>query len=253
LVWFCGCTKPVQTSTAPDVPIEGIRIEDVAPSTPSVTPVRIVFRILSFDVASDQYEKVLDTFNKLGGKEITFVNYETFRGNNFNAAFGKSDEWPDVADVLSQIKAQRTTTENLIVYDDRGDDIVSMLVDSGGVVTFLEPNGSEITDEFSPGRFAWVLRARPVASIRGVAQLEMRPVYRLGIDSYISRLARFRDMRPFDGGSFGLKMSAGDFLLLGPGRIDKSAQVNLSTMLFTSPKDPSAARIYMIGCVGVGD
>ena len=77
-------------------------------------------------------------------------------------------------------------------------------------------------------------------------------MYRFGADSFISKLADYRNVIPFDGGAFGLKMSSGEFVLLGTTSRSED-KMTLSNLLFSKPQDNSVVLLYMIGCMRVGD
>ena len=195
---------------------------------------------------------MLQAFATLDTKSIRFVNRESFTANGFTVGFGRTLNWKSVSGILSQINAIRGETNNLVVYDDSGDDFAVGMLESQQNISFFDTKGKEVASDFMPGRFSWTLRARPHASVRGVVQLEIRPMYRFGTHSFVRRLADYRNVIPFDGGAFGLKMSSGEFVLLGTtGRSED--KITLSNLLFSKPQDNSVVLLYMIGCMRVGD
>jgi hypothetical protein len=250
---ICGCQPAEQKKPPkPEVSIEGITIKDLKPADTTKLPPRIVFRIFTFEVPAEKVQTMLQAFATLDTKSMRFVNRESFDANGFKVGFGRTLNWKTVSGILSQIGAVREETKNLVVYDDSGDDFVVAILESQQNISFFDTRGREGASDFMPGRFSWTLRARPSASVRGVVQLEIRPQYRFGADSFISRLADYRNVIPFDGGAFGLKMSSGEFVLLGTtGR--SAEKITLSNLLFSKPQDNSVVLLYMIGCVGIGD
>ena len=251
LTTLCGCQVPEEPAPEqPEVPVEGITIKDIQATDTAEMPDRVVFRVFTFEFADDQVDKLQAAFEGLDLRPIRFVNQDAFLGNDFAVGYGRTDDWQSASKVLAEIKAIRKETKNLVVYDGSGDDIAVGMLQSAQSVSFVGVDGKAVEAEFMPGRFSWTLRARPDAAFRGVAHVEMRPVYRFGLDSFISRLADYREITPLDGGGFGFKISSDDFILLAPTAAVKGP-LTLSNILFVSPENDSALRVYMIGCVRV--
>lgn len=250
---FCGCFQLSKTDVAEEIdPIEGLTVKDIKPIDPVELPHRILFRVFIFEIPAGRVKEFSEVFDKLNRKSIRFVDSSAFEANEFATGLGRAENWQDVALKLDKAKAERKEIKKLLLFGDSENDITVALLNNVQRVSFVGTNSKEIDQEFMPGTFSWTIRARPTPSMRGVAQVEIRPLYRIGGNNYISRLAKFRNVIPLDAAAFGLNMSSGDFILIAPTTpCDK--KITLKNMLFSSPQDDSVARVYMIGCVRVGD
>lgn len=227
-------------------------MKDLSPIETVELPQRTLFRVFVFEISIDRLLDFQQVFEPLDSESLRFVDSKAFEANNFIAAMGSAQNWQGVAAVLDKLKAERKEIKRLVIYGDSENDIVVTTLSSSQRVSFYGNNGKSVDREFLAGRFSWTIRARPTPSMRGVAQVEIRPIFRMGADSYISRLAQFRNLMPLDPAAFALKMSKGDFVLLAPTRVPDN-NLTLNRLLFASPEKDSVVRVYMVACLGVGD
>lgn len=252
-VTFCGCFQPAKPEATEDILLlEGLTVQDIQPIDPVDLPHRILFRAFVFEVPSDRVREFNKVFDKLNRERIRFVDSAAFEANGFVAGLGRAESWQDVALMVDKVKAKSKEIKRLMIYGDSENDIAVALLNNTQRVSFVGTDQKEIDRKFVPGTFSWTIRARPTPSMPGVAQVEIRPLYRIGGDNYISRLAQFRNVMPLDAAAFGLKMSSGDFILMAPAKPCDN-KVTLKNLLFSSPLDDSMSRVYMVGCVRVGD
>jgi len=244
-------------------------------------PPQIQFRIFSFEIGIDQVPALRKGFSQIGAGQLHFADGRAFQANGFLAACGTGDNVARISMLLDRVQARRTETRNLVVYDDAGDDISTTMLNLRQEVTWKRSDGKIAKDVFSPGRFAWMLKAAPVPDIRGVTQVRMLPVYRIGVDNFLTYLARLRSYAPFDFAAFDMQMNPGDFILLGSlGEPDADGTVGgdgvasgdrpeeqadstgadtppqpltLNRLLFQPPEKPWVVNLYLIVCVRVGD
>lgn len=280
LVGFCGCWE---TQQKPDrILIGDIKVGDLEPTDPVHLPRQIHFRIFSFEVPIDKTPMLQQVFSELDTGQLRFAEAAAFQANGFLAGFGTGEKVNKVSILLERVEARRKATRNLLVYDDAGDGFSVTMLNSKEEVCWKRSDGKVAKDVFSVGRFAWMLKAAPVPNIRGVAEVRILPVYRMGTDSFLTYLARMRDYTPFDVGAFNLRMSRGDFVLLGsrggpqaPGKPaagdqpeaanqpnawdipaeadEQPLELTLNRLLFYPPDKPWVINLYMILCAGVGD
>ena len=280
LVSFCGCQKAEQTPGR--TPIERIRLKDLEPVDHGNLPQQIRFRILRFEVPADQIATLQKGFSQFDTAQLSFTERQAFQANGFLAGFGTNENIGGLSVLLERVQARRRETRNLLVYDDAGDDISMTMLNSKEEVSWKRANGKVAKDIFSAGRFSWMLKAAPIPDIRGVAQVRILPVYRRGIDNFLTYLARMRGYAPFDFGAFDVKMNPGDFVLLGslgepetpakpaagdqpeaadqpnardiPAEADEQLlELTLNRLLFYPPDKPWVINLYLVLCTGVGD
>jgi len=168
----------------------------------------------------------------------------------------------------------------LIVFDNTGDAISVVWVDPGQTIFYFGEDGS--VGGLSPGMGELILqlKAEPVPEVRGAAQVVIQPVFRQGMEGGLGRLAGRdeNDEKVFSFARFTLKMSDGDFILLGPSEYKKDKTL-LSGLFFAGrgdfllrKKPPQQekqkvstgdnyvlqrniplVRMYLIVCMKVGD
>ncbi|MCD6395228.1 MAG: hypothetical protein J7M40_17220 [Planctomycetes bacterium] len=270
LVSFCGCQKAEQSPARASV--DGIKLKDLEPVDPGNLPPQIRFRIFRFEVHTDWISSLQQGFSQFDTTQLNFAQLPAFQANGFLVGFGTNEHMGGLSILLEKIQARRKETRNLLVYDDAGDDISVAMLNSKKEVSWKVADGKVSKDVFSPGRFSWMLKAAPVPDIRGVAQVRMLPVYRMGTDGFLTYLARMRSYTPFDFGAFDVRMNPGDFVLLGslgepeapakPAADDqpeaaeadkKPPDLTLNRLLFYPPEKPWAINLYLVLCTGVGD
>ncbi len=274
LVGFCGCSEIQQEPAR--VPIGDIKLGDLQPADPVRLPSQINFKIFSFEVPIDRTSVLQQGFSELDTGQLRFAEAAAFKANGFLAGSGTSENGDKVSILLEKVQARRKATRNLLVYDDTGDVFSVTMLSSKDEVSWKGSDGKVAKDVFSVGRFAWMVKASPVPNIRGVAAVRILPVYRMGADNFLTYLARMRNYTPFDVGAFGLRMSPGDFVLLGSrgeaqasdkaaagdqpepldildGPGEQPLELTLNRLLFYQPEKPWVINLYMILCVGVGD
>jgi hypothetical protein len=270
LVSFCGCQKAEQTPGRTSV--DGIWLRDIEPVDHSNLPLQIRFRVFRFEVPTDRIATLQQDFSQFDTAQLSFAEQQAFQANGFLAGFGTDEHMGGISALLEKVQARRKETRNLLVFDDAGDDISSTMLNSKEEVSWKLAGGKVAKDVFSHGRFSWMLKAAPVPDIRGVAQVRMLPVYRMGADGFLTYLARMRSYTPFGFGAFDVRMNPGDFVLLGSlGEPDASGkpavddqpeaaeadkqplELTLNRLLFYPPEKAWAINLYLILCLGVGD
>ena len=262
LVSFCGCQKAEQ-SPAPS-PIDGIKLRDLKSVDHGKLPPQIRFRIFRLEVPANQVATLQQGFSQFDTASLSFAERRAFQVNGFLAGFGTNEHMSGLSSLLEKVQARRKVTRNLLVYDDAGDDISVAMLNSKEDVSWKLANGKVAKKVFSPGRFSWMLKAAPVPDIRGIAQVRILPIYRMGTDDFLTYMARMRSYAPFDFGAFDVRMNPGDFVLLGslgePDAPTKAAEADeqplaltLNRLLFSQPNKPLVINLYLILCTGVDD
>ncbi len=262
LVSFCGCQNTEQPPGR--TLIDRIKLKDLEPVDISNLPPQLRFRIFRLEVPADQIATLQQGFSQFDTAQLSFAEQRAFQANGFLAGFGTNEHIGGLSVLLERVQARRKQTRNLLVYDDAGDDISVTILKSKEDVSWKLAGGKVTKEAFPAGRFSWMLKAAPVPDIRGVAQVRILPVYRMGIDNFLTYLARMRSYAPFDFGAFDVRMNPGDFVLLGslgepkapakPAEADEQPlELTLNRLLFYPPEKPWAINLYLFLCTGVGD
>ena len=165
-----------------------------------------------------------------------------------------------------------------MVFNDDGDDIPVAKAKAGQTISYNDIDG--ITTETAPDNGLFVLRikAKPIARLRDTAEVDIRPVCKRGKRGTVALLTEKLKNKEvvFDSTAVKLRMSEGDFVLLGPKKYYPQ-QMPLSNLFFTlrgnfffprtsmeqadekTPSDKAAKwhkdipllRLYMIVCTRV--
>ena len=105
-------------------------------------------------------------------------------------------------------------------------------------------------ESLGPGRLALRIGAGKITGARGVCSVSVSPVFVPPMTSSIPQLAARAkaDEFVFSATGFGLRMSPGDFLLLGPEKYSHG-QMTLSGYFFSRPA-PSGGRMFLVSSSG---
>jgi len=277
-IWLTGCEKP--KNTAAQTALSGIKISDIAPTAGDRLGPEIVFQIYTFEFPAERVLELERFFANLRLQPFSFANYKAFKANGFSAGFGRGREWNSVAQQLRRTEARETSSNTLIVFDNTGDPIGIVWVDAGQTILYFGEDGSVGGLSLGMGRLILQLKAEPVPEVRGAAKVVIQPVFHRGMEGGLGRLAGIEkiDEKVFSFARFTLKMSDGDFVLLGPSEYKKDKTL-LSGLFFAwsgdflvrkkppqqekqnvSAKDNYVlqrniplVRMYLIVCMKVGD
>ena len=248
---ICGCNEP-QQEPAPD-PLAGITINDLAPTTPEQIPPQITFHVLLFEMPAENSYLIEQIFGGLYQRPIHFVDYGMFQANALLVGFGRTDMWNRVAQKLIQGKAEKMIVGTLIIFDEIGENIAAVPVSHEQTIFYTDAENNLVGHSLLDGFLVWNIRARPFGSVGGVAQVNIEPVFRSGMDILFARVGEKNkpDTNEFAFAGFDLQMTIGDFVILGPAEY-QSDQITLSSLFFTPQKDEPVIRFYLIVCTGVG-
>lgn len=231
MVILSGCTDPVQPPAGNSR--TKIKLKDISPSTKQSLPPDINFQFITFQMPADEFPLLQQAFNSLRKTNFLFSDYFAFEANGFAAGFGRNQMWTPVASTLQQAETKRISTNNLIIYDDTPFDIFVSEILEEKTVFHSGADNSVIGTSLADGVLAWRISARHAPILKSVANVGIQPIFSSGFNSQISRLTGVKKTEQvvFEPMSFELKMRAGDFVLLGPGKYEKD-ELTLSSLFF---------------------
>lgn len=237
---FCllaGCAKPEKE------PIwETVKIGDLAPSSSDEQPQATLLKTINFDlhifeVPAENLSKLDDIWQMLYIRPLRFNDYRAFGKNSFSARFGQIQRWEKIQELLLAADAQQITKVTLFLSDGQVQTITVIGLDSPRTVYFTSINGSREGANIGPGILALRVKAKNVPGFKGVCDLTAHPVFSLPIKNAVPQLSnrvKFREF-PFIAAAFGLNMSPGDFVMLGPKEYI-SDQTDLCGLFFSNPQ-----------------
>ncbi len=270
-----GCREPEQNGT--EALLDGIKIGDLRPTTSRSLPPEVHFMIFTFEMPAENFSLIEDIYERIQIKPLRFVNQDAFVANGFSAGFGRREMWNKISGRLELAKARKAATNTLMIFDEEGNEIAVAMVGPERTVFYTDVDGSVKGVSLIDGRFALGIKARPIAGIRGLAEVKIEPMFRPNVDNTIRQLVgRQKDERVvFESMSLNLKMGNSDFVLLGPRRYEPG-EMTLGNMFFvfrgdfilpepseekkgevtitrsvTLKKDIALIRLYLIVCTRV--
>ncbi|MHC4215962.1 MAG: hypothetical protein ACYSWP_21640, partial [Planctomycetota bacterium] len=235
--WAGGCGQ--ERTRGPAGPTtEGIKIGDLAPTAAMKLPSQINFQVYTFEVPAENAPLPKELLLGLIRSPLHFADYNAFEANGFGAGFGRVEMWNEISVRLTQIKARNAGTSRLMVFDDKGDDVIFNTLTGEKTVFFTTGEDKLVGSTLGGGYLAWRIKAKPIKKLRGAAQVQIQPVFKLPSGNTIARLLdRERENETvFDFAGFELTMSSGDFVLLGPNQY-KQDDITLGNLFFTSRGD----------------
>lgn len=273
LLSFCliGCTGHEE-----EEPVwEKVKIGDLAPYHGGKPPQARLLETINFDVHI--FEIPAENINKLDDiwsdwkidyrRPVRFDNFYAFSANSFAVRLGQIPMWNRIHDLLLAAGGQKITEVSLLLADGEAETIAISGLDSPRTVFFTSTSGSRERANVGPGILGLQIKAEKIPGLRGACNVNACPVFSLPImSSSIPQLAARAKLRefPFSSASFGLQMSPGDFVFLGPKKY-VSDQTTLGGLFFSKPegslffsaterKEPErkpAIRIFLLVCTGI--
>jgi hypothetical protein len=243
LVLSCLAVLLVSCESEKEKPIwEGVKISDLAPAHSGKRPndqslKTINFSVYVFELPAENISLLDEVWAMLHSWPIQFVDYSAFRANSFTVGIGEVETWRRVAESLDAAGAKKAPLVSLFLSDGQADDIAVAAIRREQTISYASAGAAMVRATVRPGRLALRIIARKISGSRGVCYVEVHPVFSPPLASAIPHLAaRAKGVElPFVPAGFGLKMSPGNFILLGPEKYigDK---ITLGGLLFSMPE-----------------
>ena len=253
ILWGCG---PAEPDAATQSGQHRLKVGDLAAPKAHRLPAQVNLQMVVFEVPAENVASLAEVFGILRADPIQFADRATFEANDLRAGFGTRNIWEQLAEKLDDASAEQVYLNALVHFDDRGLDLMTLPLAERRTLSYVQADGKNASVELEPGQLAWSSTARPVPQLRGVADVGFRYVYRRQTDITKARLAQKDrvEERAFDFSVLSVKMSQGDFILLGPTAFHESNDEHeLADMPFVVPSHPTGAvRLYLVICMRVG-
>jgi len=266
---FCltGCGAPEKGE-----PIwQQFKIGDLAPSHSGKRPGGQLlktanFNVYLFEIPAENIIALNDIWRMLYSKPLQFNNYDAFKANSFLVGFGQAQMWSKIIDLLLAADGKGTERVSLLLPDGRANGLPIARLDNEQTVFYISTEGSMEGASIGPGELTLRMKAEKIPGSKGVCQVSILPVFSPPIMGPIPELvyrAKAGEF-PFTSAGFGLKMSPGDLVVLGPEKyIDH--QITLGSLFFSRPegslffsrterKPPErkpAVRIFLLLCTAI--
>lgn len=270
-----GCNEPRQEPAA----LEGIKIGDLAPAHSGdrgIEPLKAAnFNVYTFEMPAERIDALNDIWSMLRAEPLRFNNFEAFEANFFRVGVGHPT-LNDTVNMLHSAGGKRVQTVSLLLPDNRGNNLWVAPVPPGQTVFYTSEAGSMQGVTLGPGSMALRLTAQIFPGLRGLCDVRVQPTFMSPLRGPIPQTEGHPPSGdfPFTPTGFNLKMSPGDFFLLGPSEYVADG-MTLAGYFFSRPAPsprvrmfippPSGepgklqpyngpvARVYLVLCTGVND
>ncbi len=266
---FCltGCGGPEENE-----PIwQQFKIGDLAPSHSAKGPDGQLlktanFNVYIFEIPAENISVLDDIWRMLYSKPLQFNNYEVFKANSFLAGFGQAQMWSKIIDLLLAADGKGTERVSLLLPDGRTNDLPIARLDNEQSIFYISTEGSMEGVSIGPGELTLRMKAEKIPGSRGVCKMSAVPVFSPPKRSSIPLLSGREKSGEFlfSSAGFILKMSPGDFVLVGPDEYDRG-QTTLGSLFFSkpegslffnelerkAPKLKPSVRLFLIVCTAV--
>ncbi len=262
-----GCSGPKEE------PIwEKVKMGDLAPegaSQPKAELVKAVnLELRVFEIPADKTSELDDIRKQLRIRPLRLTSFKAFDGNSFLARFGQGELWNKVGTVLKRADAREVMKVSLMLPDREPQTLTVTSLSTLQTVFYAAADGSRQGAQVGPGMIGLRIQADRLPGRRGVCEVVAYPVFSVPIKSTIKELDSQMKRRefPFTSAAFGLVMSPGDFVYLGPKQF-VSDPTDLGGLFFTNlqgsvfmdtanrkpPERKTAVRVFLLACTRIDD
>jgi len=254
IVCLAGCNGQDDTPIWAKVKIADLATPKINETVGYPSPIlkTINFDVYTFHLPAENINALDNILQMLYTKPLWFNNYEAFETNCFSAGFGQLTMWDKIRNLLVAAGAEKESSTSLMLPDGQANRIFVTKMDKEQAVFYSLTGGSMEAVTIGPGTITLRLQAEKIAGLRGLCQVSIQPVY--------SPLIRASE-RPeqdvhkytdyfFDSAGFKLRMSGGDFVLLGPKKLVNN-RIILPGLFFTQPQPKTLIRTFLIICTAI--
>lgn len=254
-VLFAGCNAPEE-----EKPIwEQVKISDLAPpyevnNTAGRLLKTINFDIHIFEMPAEDFNKLNNIWQMLYTKPLKFNDYDAFKANSFSLGFGQLPMWDIIANVFRDAGGKKIETISLLLPDGETNDFAITRLNKEQTIFYISSAGSMEGVSVGQGKLVLRIKVEKIPGSRGVCNVIAQPVFTPLITNLVPQLAEREKANEFlfTSAGFHLKMSPGDFVLLGPEKYI-GHQITLGSLFFSKPKPNPTIRMFLIICIRIID
>ena len=214
----------------------------------------ITLDLYIFEIPTEDVNALAGIWPELYTQPLQFRSYNAFAMNLFAAGFGQPQDWNRIADILRNANARRAERNSLILLNGQPKDVYITSISTERTIFYTSTSHASEGITIGPGSFALQIKAQKIPEQRGVCDISIQPVFTPPRKSRFALRKETEAAKPFafDALEFELKMSPGDFILLGPKRYTADKSV-LAGLFFSTDVPRPAAKIYLFVCGEIAD
>ena len=224
------------------------------------------FELHIFEIPAEKISDLKKIRNKLYIKPLRLNDYVAFEANSFSVRFGHYKNWDDITTLLLAADAKKIANVSLMLPDGQSETITITGLNVPSKIHFTGVSGLREEVNVGPGIFGLLVKADKIQDERGVCNITAYPVITPMTKSTIPTIDARVKLREFSftAAAFGLKMSRGDFVYLGPKEYI-SDLTTLGGLFFSNPRGSlfsdkdertlperkPAVRMYLLVCTKI--
>lgn len=256
IVLLIGCGKGEK-----EKPIwKDVKIGDLAPTASSggergVQLLETInFKIYILELPAENVGALDAVWPILYTRPVRLNDAYAFKANSFSIGVGQMTVWSEVSGQLDAAGAKVVNTVTLLLTSGEPDDLVVAALMEKRDASYISGKDSWEVATIGPGTVGLRIKAEKIPESRGVCEVDAQPVF----SPVISRPGRPTGEQEkssdlfFTAVGFKLKMSPGDFVLLGPGQYPKD-QTTLGGMFFSGVGQRATVKSYLLVCTDIID
>jgi hypothetical protein len=239
---------------------KGVKIGDLAPTASKseggeVQLLKTInLKIYVLKLPAENISNLNNVWPILYTRPVRLNDTYAFKANSFSIGVGQTTVWGEVAGQLDAGGAKVMKTVTLLLAPGESDDLVVTVLTEKGDVSYISGKDSWEAATIGPGTVGLRIKAEKIPESRGVCEVEAQPVFSPAIlrpSRQTGEQEKSNDLF-FTAVGFKLKMSPGDFFLLGPRQYLKD-QTTLGGMFFSGADRKATMRSYLLVCTGIVD
>lgn len=241
-----GCRAPERNDTL----WQQVKIGDLAPAHNGGRAGGRLLKTINFDVyifeiPAENVGALNDLWQTLYTEPLQF-DHDAFIANSFLIGFGQIQMWNEIGELLRVAGGKKAETVTLLIADDQTGELQIARLNSKQTIFYISSDGSMEPVTVGPGKLALRIKAERIPGSRGVCRISAQPVFSPPITSPVPQLAARAKSNEvyFSSVGFELKMSPGDFVLLGPEKYT-CRQVTLDSLFFSRAAPSPAVRMFL--------
>ncbi|MHC4124193.1 MAG: hypothetical protein ACYSSI_11515 [Planctomycetota bacterium] len=250
LVLFClflGCSGPPETQ-----PIwKQTQIGDLAPARKTkntkIKPPAVTLKVYVFEIPAEKTAAFANVWNMLRTDPLRFENRKIFRSNLFLAGFGREEMWLGVRNILKIAQSKRANKISFALPDGRCEDIFVAQIYERKDLYHVSKSDRLEGKNLGPGSIVFRVKAERIPASKGVFQIRITPFFVPALET-----SRQFDEFKFSNVGLRLKMSPGDFVLIGPEKY-ADHHLTLGSLSFSLPGPKPVIKAYLLTCASIED
>jgi len=261
---LAGCTKPEEKPVWEKVKVGDLADGTKVPQTKFLKTINVEVHV--FEIPVDNIDVLDKIRKKLRIRPLRLKNYQAFSANSFLARFGQSNVWNEVHNMLIAADGQEVAKVSLMLPDGQHQTLAVTGLSHTRTVFYTAINGSRQGANIGPGILGLRIKGDRIPGRTGICEVAAYPVFTVPMTSTIPEFDDHIKRRefPFIAAAFGLRMSPGDFVFLGP-REYVSDQTALGGLFFSNvkgslflsrsgrkpPEYKPAVRVFLLACTRI--